>query len=71
MLVLSRKCGERIVVPGCALTVTVLAVKGNNVRLGFSAPLDVDVYREEVWRGTGLSEQHTAASEIDGGRNPS
>jgi len=73
MLVLSRKCGERIVIPGCAMTVTVLAVKGNNVRLGITAPLDVDVYREEIWRRTGLPEQPTAAKEKehDDGGSPS
>jgi carbon storage regulator len=49
MLVLSRKPGEVIVVPQCALTVTVIAVEGNKVRLGFVAPDDIDVYREEIW----------------------
>ena len=50
MLVLSRKIGERIVVPHCELEVTVLAVEGNAVRLGISAPTEVTVYREEVWQ---------------------
>jgi carbon storage regulator len=50
MLVLSRKIGERIVAPYCELTVTVLAVEGKTVRLGVSAPAEVDVYREEVWQ---------------------
>ena len=49
MLVLSRKIGERILVPHCELAVTVLAVEGNRVRLGISAPEDIAVYREEVW----------------------
>jgi carbon storage regulator len=49
MLVLSRKIGERILVPHCELEVTVLAVEGKTVRLGISAPAEVDVYREEVW----------------------
>jgi carbon storage regulator len=49
MLVLSRKIGERIVVPFCDLTITVVAVEGNKVRLGISAPPEVGVYREEVW----------------------
>ena len=53
MLVLSRKLGERIRVPDCALTVTVLAVEGKTVRLGISAPADVAVYREEVWQRVG------------------
>jgi carbon storage regulator len=50
MLVLSRKVGERIVVPDCDLTITVVAVEGNKVRIGFSAPKEVAVFREEVWR---------------------
>ena len=50
MLVLSRKIGERILVPHCELTVTVIAVEGKAVRLGISAPEDIAVYREEVWQ---------------------
>jgi carbon storage regulator len=49
MLVLTRKFGERIVVPGLELTVTVLAIEGNTVRLGITAPEEVEVYREELW----------------------
>jgi carbon storage regulator len=50
MLVLSRKIGERIVVPFCDVTVTVVAIEGNKVRLGITAPPEIGVYREEVWR---------------------
>jgi carbon storage regulator len=50
MLVLSRKLGERIMVPQCGLSVTVVAIEGNVVRLGFNAPTEVGVYREEVWQ---------------------
>jgi carbon storage regulator len=50
MLVLSRKVGERIVVPQCELAVTVIAVEGKAVRLGISAPEEIAVYREEVWQ---------------------
>jgi carbon storage regulator CsrA len=53
MLVLSRKPGERIVVPHLELAVTVLAIEGNAVRLGIAAPEDVAVYREEVWQQLG------------------
>ena len=49
MLVLSRKIGERVLVPDFQLAITVVAVEGNRVRLGISAPADVPVYREEVW----------------------
>lgn len=48
MLVLSRKVGETIVVPDCDLTITVVQVRGNRVRLGLSAPEDVRIDREEI-----------------------
>jgi carbon storage regulator len=50
MLVLSRRIGERIVLPGCGVTVTVLESRGNQVRLGVTAPAGVAVDREEVRR---------------------
>jgi carbon storage regulator len=50
MLVLSRKVGEKVVVPGCGLTLTVLAVQGSRIRLGVEAPVETAVYREEVWQ---------------------
>ena len=50
MLVLSRKLRERIVVPQWGLTITVSAIQGKTVRLAISAPAEIDVYREEVWR---------------------
>jgi len=50
MLVLSRKVGERIVVPEYHLSITIVAIEGSKVRLGISAPPDVAVHREEVWR---------------------
>ena len=49
MLVLSRKVGEKVVIDGC-ITVTVLAVDGNKIRLGIDAPPEVRVDREEVHR---------------------
>ena len=48
MLVLSRKRGERIVIPGCSITITVAAVKGDRVRLGIAAPAEVAILRGEV-----------------------
>jgi carbon storage regulator CsrA len=46
MLVLSRKPGERLVVPHCDLVVTVVAIEGRAVWPGISAPEAVAVYRE-------------------------
>ncbi len=49
MLVLSRKCGERIVI-GDTICVTVLQVHGDRVKLGFTGPSEVPIHREEVRR---------------------
>ena len=51
MLVLSRKLGEQVVI-GDNICVTVVAVRGSRVRLGFSAPDEVSIRREELDRCT-------------------
>ena len=56
MLVLTRKIGQRIVVPDCELAVMVIAIEGKSVRLGISAPNDIAVYREEIWQISELEE---------------
>jgi carbon storage regulator len=48
MLILTRRLGETLMV-GDDVTVTVLEVKGNQVRIGINAPKDVAVHREEIW----------------------
>jgi carbon storage regulator len=48
MLILTRRVGETLMI-GNDVTVTVLAVKGNQVRLGVNAPKDVAVHREEIY----------------------
>jgi carbon storage regulator len=50
MLVLSRKIGERVLLPDLQITITVVAIEGNTVRVGIAAPAEIPVYREEVWR---------------------
>jgi carbon storage regulator len=49
MLILSRKRGESINI-GDEITVTILAIYGNHVRLGFDAPKSVIVHRDEVYK---------------------
>ena len=48
MLILTRRVGEAVVI-GEEVTVTVLGVKGNQVRVGVTAPKDISVHREEVY----------------------
>jgi carbon storage regulator len=48
MLILTRRVGETVMI-GRDLTVTVLGVKGNQVRVGVDAPKEVPVHREEVY----------------------
>ncbi|MEN8720218.1 MAG: carbon storage regulator CsrA [Oceanococcaceae bacterium] len=47
MLILTRKRGETILI-GDNVTVTVLGVKGQQVRIGIDAPKDVNIHREEI-----------------------
>jgi len=48
MLILTRRVGETLMV-GDDVTITVLGVKGNQVRIGINAPKDVPVHREEIY----------------------
>jgi carbon storage regulator len=48
MLILTRRVGETVMI-GDKVTVTVLGVKGNQVRIGVDAPRDVAVHREEIF----------------------
>ena len=48
MLILTRAIGQRLMI-GDDVTVTILGVKGNQVRLGVRAPKQLPVHREEIW----------------------
>lgn len=49
MLILTRRVGEKLVI-GENVIVTVLGVKGNQIRIGIDAPSEVQVHREEIFK---------------------
>lgn len=49
MLILTRKAGESLLI-GDEISITILSVRGNQIKLGVNAPKDVSVYREEIYQ---------------------
>jgi carbon storage regulator len=64
MLILTRRIGETLMI-GDKVTITVLGVKGNQVRLGVNAPKDVTVHREEIFQRIQREGDSGAAHEDD------
>lgn len=57
MLVLSRKTGESIIIND-NITVTIIEIRGDKVRLGVEAPSDIPVHRQEVWEAIQREGRH-------------
>ena len=64
MLVLTRKPGERLVI-GDNIVVTVVDVKGDNIRIGIDAPREVKVYRGEIYDAIVAENRQAAAATAD------
>jgi carbon storage regulator len=66
MLILTRRVGETLMI-GDEVTVTVLGVKGNQVRIGVNAPRDVAVHREEIYERIKREQAEQAAQQGESG----
>ena len=64
MLILTRRAGETVMI-GSDITITVLGVKGNQVRIGINAPKDVAVHREEIYERIKSEQALEGAAEAD------
>lgn len=69
MLILTRRVGETVTI-GDNVTVTVLGVKGNQVRIGVNAPKEVAVHREEIYERIKRQEASAARDSSPAGLTP-
>lgn len=69
MLILTRRTGESLMV-GDDVSVTVLSVKGTQVRVGITAPREVPVHREEIFRRIEAENAGKAPASVSGGISP-
>jgi carbon storage regulator len=66
MLILTRRVGESVMI-GPDVTVTIVGINGNQVRVGVSAPRDVAVHREEIFARIQADEELNRLSSVESG----
>jgi len=69
MLILTRRVGETVVI-GNDVTVTILGVKGNQVRVGINAPKSVAVHREEIYERIKREQEGTSGDDATDPASP-
>ena len=63
MLIITRRPGEKIIL-GEDVTITVMEVSGQTVRIGIDAPKSLSIYREEIWAAVKQENQAAASGDV-------
>ena len=65
MLIITRRAGQKVML-GDDVSINVIEIAGNNVRLGIEAPKEIPVYREEIWLA--VKQENESAAKVEAER---